>query len=276
MPPRQRATAAASTKTRRAIAEVPLEDFNESYNMMVYGFPGVGKTVLAGTAPNAVFLGCEPGVRSAQRAGSKASMVKINESADAWIWLEDAQNGKYSHRNWVIIDTITMLQNKFMRTALDEMVARRPDRDRDLPDRPEHQLSQNRLKRWIEQIVDLPVNCIFLAHAMRVEDQDGGAMMLPTILGGADKGFVIANYIMALMNSVGYMGIKDVKTSVGVKSVRRILWQPAHDPKKDILYQAKDQLDAFGRYTDDVTIPDLVAMIETPIPLKRPRVRREG
>jgi AAA domain len=255
-PTRSRSTTAATP--RRAVAEVPLEDFNESWSTLIYGYPGVGKTVLASTAPNAVFVACEPGVRSAQRAGSRAGMCRINNDSDAWQWLEDAQNNKYAHRDFVIIDTITMLQRKFMRGALEEMVAKRPDRDRDLPDRPEHQLSQNRLKRWVEQVVDLPHNVIFLAHCMRVEDSEGGAMTLPTIEGGADKGFVLANYVMALMSSVGYMGVKTFKDG---SEVRRIVWQPTHDPNKDILYTAKDQLAAFGRFTDNTTIPDLLAMI---------------
>lgn len=260
MPPTRRRSPTAKTAPR-AVAEIPLEDYNESINILIYGFPGCGKTVLAGTAPNATFLACEPGIRSARRAGSKAGMVKISNAADAWSWLEDAQNGKYAHRDWLLVDTATTLQRKFMRSALDEMVARRPDRDRDLPDRPEHQLSQNRLKRWVEQVIDLPQNVILLAHCMRVEDLEGGVMMMPTIEGGADKGYAVANYVMALMTSVGYMGIKTFKDG---RETRRILWQPTHDPAKDITYMAKDHLNAFGRYTDDVTVPDLIARIETP------------
>jgi hypothetical protein len=220
-----------------------------------------------------VFLACEPGIRAAARAGSKSSMVRIQTDRDAWDWLEAAQNGDYSHREWVIIDTTTTLQNKFMRGALREMKARKPDRDEDLPDRPEHQLSQNRLKRWVEQVVDLPLNCLFLAHAMRVEDLDGAAMMLPTIQGGADKGFVVAHYVMALMTSVGYMG---VRTGPDKREHRRIVWQTTHDKDKDITYIAKDQLRAFGRYTDDVTMPELIDMIEKPVTPTRRRQRGEG
>lgn len=258
MPPRARRPPPTTTTPRRAVAEVPLEDFNESINMLIYGFPGCGKTVLGGSAPEAIFVGCEPGVISAKRAGSTASVFKVAKSEDAWTWLDNARNGKYAHREWAIIDTITMLQNKFMRAALDAMVAKRPDRDLDLPDRPEHQKVQNELKRWVEQVIDLPINCLFLAHAMEVNDKDGGVMMLPSIQGGADKGYIIANYVMALTNAVGYMGVKTLRSG---KEVRRILWQPTHDPQKDILYNAKDHFDAFGRYTDNTTIPDLLSMI---------------
>lgn len=260
--------------TSRAVAEVPIEDFNESTNILVYGFVGSGKTVLGGTAPNAVFVGCEPGVISAKRAGSTATVVRIQNDKDAWTWLEDAQSGKYAHRDWAIIDTVTTLQSKFMRGALDEMVARKPERDKDLPDRPEHQLSQNRLRRWVEQAVDLPMNCLFLAHAMRVEDLDGGGMFLPSIQGGADKGFVVANYVMALMNAVGYMGVRTIKKrGADPREVRRILWQPYHDADKDIVYQAKDHFNAFGKYTDDKTMPELIAMIDSTGKTPRRRTR---
>lgn len=252
----------AAPAQRRAVLEVPLEDFNESISLMVYAFPGMGKTVLAGMAPNAVFVASEPGVIAAKRAGSKAGFCRIRQSADAWTWLRDAQNGKYDHREWAIIDTLTMLQNKIMRTTLDAAHARKPERDLDLPDRPEHQKVQNELKRWVEQVVDLPINKIFLAHAMRVEDEDGGAMMIPSIQGGADKGYTIANYCMALMNSVGYLQVVNLKDR---GQVHRIRWQPYHDPKKDMLIQAKDQFNVFGKFTDDKTMPELIEMINAPV-----------
>lgn len=258
--------AKAAPVQRRAVLEVPLEEFNESLNLMLYAFPGMGKTVLAGFAPNAVFVASEPGVRAARRAGSTATVCRIQRSVDAWTWLRDAQNGKYDHREWVIIDTITMLQNKIMRTTLDEAHRRKPERDLDLPDRPEHQKVQNELKRWVEQVVDLPINKIWLAHAMRVEDEDGGAMMLPSIQGGADKGYVIANYVMALMSAVGYLQVVSLKDR---GQVRRIRWQPYHDARKDILIQAKDQLNAFGKFTDDKTMPELISMIDAPAKQQR-------
>jgi hypothetical protein len=275
MPPRRRVVEPAKP-ARRAIAEVPLEDFNESINLLVYGMPGCGKTVFAGFAPNAVFISSEPGAISAKRAGSTASLFKVTVPEDAWQWLRDAQNGRYTHRDWAIIDTITMFQNKIMRATLDAMVAKYPHRDLDLPDKAEHQKTQNELKRWVEQVVDLPMNCLFLAHAMQVEDNEGGGMMLPSIQGGADKGYVIANYVMALMNSVGYMGIKTLKSKNGTREVRRILWQPIHDPNKDLLYVAKDHFGALGRYTDDATMPEIIEMIEGPKPVRRTRRARES
>lgn len=261
-----------STKAR-AIAEVPLEDFNESKNIMVYGFTGCGKTVLGGTAPNAVILGTEPGVIAAKRAGSKAGLVRITSSRDAWTWLEDAQNGKYSHRDWAIVDTVSMLQHRILRNTMKELVAVKPTRDIDLPDRAEHQKMQNELKRWVEQVVDLPINTLFLAHAMRVEDIDGGGMMIPHIEGGASKGYTISNYVSALMNAVGYMGVRTIKRrGEDPREVRRILWQPYHDADKDIMYQAKDQFAAFGRYTDDIDMPGLLAKLEQPT-ARRTRAR---
>jgi hypothetical protein len=203
-------------------------------------------------------------------------VVRIRKSEDAWTWLEDAQNGKYRHRDWAVIDTVTMLQNKMMRAALDTMVSKRPDRDRDLPDKGEHQKVQNELKRWVEQVVDLPMNTLFLAHAMQVEDQEGGGLFLPSIQGGADKGFIVANYVMALMNSIGYMSVRSVKNrqTKEVREVRRILWQPKHDPDKDVLYMAKDHFNALGRYTDDKSMPEILEMIDGPQQLQRPTRRR--
>jgi hypothetical protein len=118
-------------------------------------------------------------------------------------------------------------------------------------------------------LIDYPdLNTVWLAHTMDVEDKDGGRMLMPSIQGGQDKGWKVANYIMSLMNAVGYMEMRPVVEKdengkkLGMKMVRRILWQPYTDPDKDLRYIAKDHFDAFGRYTDDLDFEGHMALIE--------------
>ena len=251
----------------RAIAEVPLEDFNESINILVHAWPGQGKTRWAVGAPNCVLASSEPGAVSAKRhiraLGRKdVGLVKLNSWSDALSFRDALEDGGFSHRDWAIIDTVSTLQQKNQNEVLDRAVADNPKRDPDIPAIQDHQKQQNSLKRWVERVVDHPINTIWLAHTMRVEDRDGGAMMLPTILGGPDKGFPIANYVMGLMNCVGYMEMRQIKDGDGKRMVRRILWQPYHDVDKDIRYVAKDHFAALGRWTDDLDFPAHLAMIQ--------------
>jgi len=175
------------------------------------------------------------------------------------------ERGRFDHRTWLIIDTISSLQNKNQNSVLDKAVADNPKRDPDIPATQDYQKQQNSLKRLVEYIVDYPINTIWLAHTLRIEDQDGGAMFIPTILGGADKGYPVANYVMGLMNAVGYMEMRGKTVTEGeVKKrtmVRRILWQPYHDEEKDTRYVAKDHFGAFGRFTDDLDFAGHMALI---------------
>ena len=250
----------------RAIAEVPLEDFNESMNWMVHAWPGQGKTRWAISAPNCVLVSAEPGAISAKRhirelGRSDVGLVKIGDWSDALAFRDALEDGKFDHRDWAIIDTVSTIQQKNQNEVLDKAVAENPRRDPDIPAIQDYQKQQNSLKRWVERIVDYPINVIWLAHTMRVEDRDGGAMFLPTILGGQDKGFPIANYVMGLMNAVGYMEMRQRKGENGKEMVRRILWQPYHDVDKDVRYVAKDHFGALGKWTDDIDFPGHLAMV---------------
>ena len=67
----------AKTSVKLPIAIRELSDFNESINLLVYGDSGVGKTVLCGGAPSALFLSTETGTISAKRQGSKAKVWRM-------------------------------------------------------------------------------------------------------------------------------------------------------------------------------------------------------
>ena len=245
----------------RAVAEVDLQDFNESINLMIHAFPGQGKTVWSTGAPNCQLVSAEPGAISAKRQGRRGvGLVRINSWADAVDWRRQLEAGEFDHRKWVVIDTISTIQRKNQNEVLDKAVAENPRRDPDIPAIQDYQKQQNSLTRWVEAVVDYPINTIWLAHTMRVEDQDGNTKYMPTILGGADKGFPIANYIMGLMNCVGYMQMKSKKVDGDRRRVRRILWQPFDDGT--VMYVAKDQFDCFGMFTDDLDFAGHLALIE--------------
>lgn len=253
----------------RSTLEVPIEDFNETYNIMVHAHPGQGKTRFAAGAPNAVLLGSEPGVLSAKRAGAKGGLVRIRTWDDALDFKREVMAGNFAHRDWAIIDTITTLQQKNQNQVLERAVADSPNKfDPDIPAVQHYLKQQNSLMRWVEFMVDCPLNTIWLAHTMDVEDKDGGRMLMPSISGGQDKGWKVANYIMGLMNAVGYMEMRSVVDKdengkrIGVRMVRRILWQPWTDPDKDIRYIVKDHFAALGRFTDDLDFQGHLDLIQ--------------
>lgn len=251
----------------RSALEVELAGFQESMNFLVHAYPGQGKTRWATTAPNAVLLSSEPGALSAKRAGSNVGLVRVASWPDAVAFRREVELGNFAHRDWAIIDTISTLQQKNQNYVVDRAVADNPRLDPDVPALPHYLKQQNSMMRWVEFMVDSPINTIWLAHTMDVEDKDGGRMLMPSIQGGQDKGWKVANYVMSLMNAVGYMEMRPVierdadGKKTGQRMARRILWQPYTDPEKDIRYIAKDHFDAFGRYTDDLDFADHLALI---------------
>jgi hypothetical protein len=224
-----------------------MDQFTESQNVMVYGMPGCGKTTFAADTPNASHWNLEPGIIAAKRAGSTSGVVHIRSFADAMECLRKAERGDFDHRTWIIVDTVSTLQVKDLNDVVSADVERNPRLDPDVPAIQHYLKAQNSLKRFVERMVDLPINTLFLAHAIRAENDEGDVLWLPSIQGGADKGYPVANYLMALMNVVGFMQV----TEVDGEQTRRILWQSYYDADKGIRYTAKDQYSALGRWSDD-------------------------
>lgn len=247
---------------RRAVAEVPLEDFNESVNIMIHATPGVGKTRFGATAPNSVFLSSEPGIISAKRAkvaGGVQGVVKVRKWQDALDFADACEAGDFAHRDWIVVDTVSTLQEKDMKAVLEKSVADNPKRDPDIPSLPDYMKMQNSFMRWFERMVDLPQNVLFLAHTMMVDDREGEKLFIPSIQGGADKGYKVANYCMGLVNVVGCM---DRRTNKSGEQVRRTLWQPYYDEDKEIRYTAKDHFACLGMSSDNDTMPEIIEKIE--------------
>lgn len=249
---------------KRATLEMDIEDFQESQNWMIHATPGQGKTIWATGAENFSLWTAEPGALSAKNYGRRGGLVRIQNWADAANCRTALLGGEFDHRKWIIIDTISSVQQKNQNSVLEAAVAQNPKQDPDIPAIQHYLKQQNSLKRWVEQIVDYPgVNKIWLAHTLRIEDQDGGVQMMPTVLGGADKGYPIANYVMGLMNTVGYMEMRSKKGPDGKSSmVRRILWQPYENPETGVRYLAKDHFGALGRFTDNLDFPGHLALVE--------------
>ena len=146
-------------------AIVELDEFTESMNFLVYADPGTGKTVLGGTAPRALILRAENGALSAKRQGSKAKVWPIKSWSDfeaAYDWLEDNPDAF----EWVVIDSITKLQELCIRGILDKAVADNPSRDLDIPAIQDHYKWQLLMKRYVVMFNDLPINTLWLALAM--------------------------------------------------------------------------------------------------------------
>lgn len=227
-----------------------LSSFTESINILLYGPSGHGKTVLAGGAPNATFLSTEKGVVSAQRAGSKAKLMRAPDWEHVLAALAKAEQ-TLGPDDWLIVDSITKMQVLMIRWILRVAREEKPDRDLDIPAIQDHQKWQNMFLRFIDRIIDAPYNSILVATAMYKTDEEGEDIVLPALTG---KDYAISAYCCAQADAVWYYAVRPQKNPAD-PMIRRVLCQP-YPP-----YFAKDRYNAMGR-RQDVGEGDYNAMAE--------------
>lgn len=248
---------------RRPPAIVDLEDTVETINVILYGDPGVGKTVQAGTLPNNLIISTDvAGTVSAKRQGSKAKLWpahNMDDFREAYQYL-----AKEDHEfQWVTVDTGTRLQEMILRDILDQAHAENSTRSLDIPAIQDHQAWQNRFKRFMDLFIALPVNVLFTFHVMTVEDEEGEEVRLPQLQGG--KAWPpIARAMGGKVGLMGFMQERQVTKKAdeeGAKptteTVRRINW---HNGKN---WMAKDRYDCLPRFTDDVSLDRIINRILT-------------
>lgn len=233
-----------------------LSDFNPSMNIMIYGPSGHGKTVLAGGAPNSVFLSTEGGVVSAKRAGSTARLIRAPDWEHALSGVRWADDNLGSD-DWLIVDSHTKMQILYIRWLLRMKNEENSARDLDIPAIQDHQKWQNAFMRWTDHILSAEYNSIFICTTMIKEDEEGEKMVLPAITG---KDYTISNYISSQMDVGLYYAISE-RASTPDMVVRRALAQP-YPP-----FWAKDRYDALGRFVDvedgyHGTMEDIIGMIQ--------------
>ena len=245
---------------------VSLEDVAPHPNILVFGKSGVGKTVLAGSDDRVLILNCEnEGVLSAKRLGSKAKQwncptFKDFEKAVNWL-KRQVEQGNSIPIDWIVVDTLTTLQKNLMRDILDTVVAQKPSRDADIPDRPEYLKNQLVLGRIVKELNDLPVNTLWLAHVMSQQDPEGEEFMYPAVQGGK---YVLAQQILAMMTSYGYMFVKERRGKdnkpvvLNGKRVRDrfIMWETSGS------MQGKDRTNVLGEYTKNITLKEIRERME--------------
>jgi hypothetical protein len=230
---------------------ISLEDFSPSINMLLYGVSGVGKTVLAGTAPKALFLGIEDGQVSAKRRGSKADLWPVTgwqDLSDAYDWLYE--NSDSCGYQWVIIDSVTVMQKLCMRGILDRVSAENAKRDPDIPAQADWQKYYNMFDRFVTGFCDLPINVLFIASEMRHENDEGEQQILPALVGPSYDPMRESEKLCAAMMVVAHMRknvIGGGKNLEEAKTTRQLLFEGMPP------YFAKDRYDVFPRL---VTVTD--------------------
>lgn len=224
-----------------------LSDFNEYKKILIVGDSGVGKTVLVGGAPKAIFISTEKGTISAKRFGSKAKLIRVAN----WKELEAALNYLEEHTgqyDWAMVDSLPKMQRMLLRHLLDSNLEEgRKGADIDVPQIQDHQKWQNMFTRFYDRLNEMPINVLYTSTPMRVETEDDEGdpidVVLPAIQGKAKEGYAIAQYICAEVDCLWFLNVERRK---GKQS--RVLLTQKRPP-----YFAKDRYNALPAR---VVLPD--------------------
>jgi len=244
-----------------------LDGATEYQNWMVYGDSGCGKTALAATLPGRLmFWAGEPGHITAARMGARGSVRLIPDTATAVAATAWMEGGRAKDYDWLIVDGLSTMNEKFLLGYAAEAFDANPTKraHRNLPDRPDYFNTQNFTKSWVARIIDLPINVLFTAHAMRPEDERGETLVYPSIQG---KGYQVSNYVAGLMHVVAYMANRVTADKNGAVQSRRLLFRNWIDPD-GTRYFAKDQFSALPHWATvrdpenpkGMSMPELLAL----------------
>lgn len=185
---------------------ITLQEEDETFNLLVYADSGVGKTVFAGSDDDVLFIAPEDnGTLSAKRMGSSAQKWKIkgwDDISEAYKWLASLETIPF---NWVVLDSLTEMQDMCMRKILQEGVEINPSRDPDVPQLQDWIPYQNRFMRMVKAFNELEVNVLYTALQMDEENEDGDKIVLPMMQG---KGTQYAKKVASTMTSFGHMRVQ--------------------------------------------------------------------
>lgn len=222
----------------------------DTIKMLVYGDPGVGKTVFSCSGDKTIFVDVEGGSLSVQsRIKSKKVIKKKFETFDE---IEDfirTLHEKGGKADTLVIDSVTELQKKLM----DYIVESHPEVKRPYGDGltvGDWGYNTERMRRFIRMARDLDMNVIFTALAMDEKNEVTGAVK--TMPKMSSK---LAADVCGYVDIVGYLYVDNVETEDGVEPMRRMLVQPVG------AYYAKDRSGMLGTVIDNPTFPEVYDMI---------------
>lgn len=256
MPARRRANRPAGTGRPQAITSLQDAEAPRYRNWCVYGNSDAGKTVLAGTAPKALFLTTDiEGTESAKAMGSTADELRINtftEFCEAVSWL--VFGGGCAEYEWVITDTITELEELCWQEQLVSADVRRASKYQ--PNKADYPLVWAKTMEQLSLLGRAPVNTLFIAHAMRIdtesEDGDDTVTLAMPALGSRKRG----DTSVKLCTQLGVVGYYRKVTEDGGNTIRQLRTQSTNR------WIARDRTTKLGAGMVDPTIPQMLAKIE--------------
>lgn len=226
------------TLTQRTVGGLkvePVADRAPWFNMLVYGDPGVGKTMLCGSAlavpeMNPVLvIDVEGGTLTLRSRYPDVDVVRVQSFQDIQKVYDELYRG--TTYKTIILDSLTEMQKFSMYGIMEDLVKKEADRDPDVPGIREWGKNTEQIRKMVRAFRDLPMNVLFTCLAVSDRDNKTGSVTIKPSLSGK-----LTNEVAGFVDQVFYMYIKVLDgeihrlllTSATEKHVAK--WRDAPEP----------------------------------------------
>jgi hypothetical protein len=240
----------------------PLGTTGSYIKMALVGGHGVGKTVFAATAPNALFaMSDKEGAESARNMGVGAgneewAINHFDQGDNSLTALYDYMVAEgCNDYSWLVHDNVTVENKLAMGRAMEIMNARPGSRqDPFVPDKPQYQRSQNQFQKMVIDFFDLPINQLWIVHPRLITMADPETGEDEEIITAQIQNDQVAEWFLGMVPIVGMVTQRKIE---GRKEPVRRIYFSHRGP-----YRGKDRTHALGNYKDNLTIPRMTELIE--------------
>jgi len=176
-------------KTLGGLDVSTVAESEEYINMLLYGNPGAGKTVLAGSADDVpelrsvLFIDVEGGTLSLRDRHPDIEVVRVQSWNDMQLIYNELYEMKHDYKT-VVLDSVTEMQKFSMYNIMRELIKEHPDRDPEVPSVREWGKNIEQIRRLVRGFRDLPMHTIITALAATDKDAKTGKMLTRPSLSG--------------------------------------------------------------------------------------------
>lgn len=244
---------AASAETKpKDIAGFPIVSVGKMekfVNILIYGEPGTGKTVLAGSASNVeamspvLLLDIEGGTMSLADTYPNVDVIRVTSWQDLQKIYNKLHGGDHGYKT-VILDSLTEAQKLSMNDIMRKAVREDPDVDPDVPTMRAWGKNIEQMRKFTRALRDLPCNVVFTALVDSEKDNRGKTVSRPSFQGklkGEVPGFmdiVAYYYIRQVGDNLKRMLLTQQTDTTIAKDRSNQLDKLIEEPTMETIYQA--------------------------------------